>query len=459
MTASPQRRSLFASWRSGLAGLRFQSWVLRQPWLRPVYRVFPRNLRDRVSSALSARSVVQTQFRRTDAWELSSKSAEISVPNAGDVADTRLTSVGINIIGYIRGEFGLAESARMYARALINAGVPVSLYDLDLGLPHSWKDRSLDGFIDQHMPHKVTVVFVNPDYLGAAFEKVGRARMEGHYVIACWFWELEVIPSSWLSAIALVDEIMVASKFVEDAFRCITDKPIMRLPLPLSDQRDSGLQRQDFGLESEAFVFLFTFDFHSFLARKNPQAVVHAFKNAFPEGRNDVCLVVKSSNGHMYPEQMAELLSLVAEDQRILLRDEVIDKTHVRALQRCCDVYVSLHRAEGFGLGLAECMSLGKPVIATGWSGNMEFMTDSNSCLIDYDLVPVAGRYPESNGARWAEPRIASAAAAMRRLADDPVQARRLGEAARADIYTRLAPQNVAQHLLARATKVVESPH
>ncbi|QHG85990.1 MULTISPECIES: glycosyltransferase family 4 protein [Xanthomonas] len=459
MTASPQRRNLFASWRSGLAGLRLQSWVLRQPWLRPVYRVFPRNLRDRVFSALSARSVVQTQFQRTDAWELSLESAEISVPNTGDVADTRLTSVGINILGYIRGEFGLAESARMYARALINAGVPVSLYDLDLGLPHSWEDRSLDGFIDQHMPHKVTIVFVNPDYLDAAFEKVGRARMEGHYIIACWFWELEVIPSSWLSAITLVDEIMVASRFIEDAFRDVTDKPIMRLPLPLSDQRDSGLQRRDFGLEPEAFVFLFTFDFHSFVTRKNPQAVVNAFRHAFPDDRDDVRLVVKSSNGHMYPEQMAELLSLVAADKRILLRDEVIDRMHVRALQRCCDVYVSLHRAEGFGLGLAECMSLGRPVIATGWSGNMEFMTDSNSCLVDYDLVPVAGRYPESDGARWAEPRIDSAAAAMRRLADDPLQARRLGEAARDDICARLAPPSVAEHLLARAAKVVASTH
>ncbi|UUE99429.1 glycosyltransferase family 4 protein [Xanthomonas hortorum pv. pelargonii] len=457
MTASPRRQGISASWRTGLAGLQLQAWVRQQSWLQSIYRLFPRSLRDRVSAALSARSIVQTRFRRTDAWEQAPTGNDASWRvEKESVPPTFDASAGINILGYIRGEFGLAESARMYARALINAGVPVSLYDLEMGQPHSCQDRSMDGFIDQRMPHRVSVVFVNPDYLEAAFEHVGRARMKGHYVIACWFWELEVVPQSWLGAIALVDEIMVASQFIENAFRRITDKPIMRLPLPLSDCRDSGLQRHDFGLEVDKFVFLFTFDFHSFVTRKNPQAVVHAFQQAFPRDRDDVRLVLKSSNGHMYLEQMRELLTLVVGDSRILLRDEVIDKMHVRALQRCCDVYVSLHRAEGFGLGLAECMSLGKPVIATGWSGNMEFMTESNSCLVEYDLVSVAGQYPDSNGARWAEPRIESAADAMRRLADDPERARALGMAARDDIRLRLSPERAARHLLARVAEVTE---
>ncbi|QDS17346.1 glycosyltransferase family 4 protein [Xanthomonas arboricola] len=457
MTASPQRQGISASWRTGLAGLRVQSWIRQQPWLQRIYRLFPRGLRARVSALLSARARVQTRFQRTEAWDLALQGCDESLQLENSGALPAVESVaGVNILGYIRGEFGLAESARMYARALINAGVPVSLYDLEMGLPHSWQERSMDGFIDQRMPHRVTIVFVNPDYLEAAFEHVGRARMQGHYVIACWFWELEVIPPSWLSAIGLVDEIMVASRFIEDAFLQITDKPIIRLPLPLSDRRDSGLQRHDFGLDADKFVFLFTFDFHSFVARKNPQAVVHAFLQAFPRSRDDVCLVLKSSNGHMYPEQMRELLALVVQDSRILLRDEVIDNAHVRALQRCCDVYVSLHRAEGFGLGLAECMSQGKPVIATGWSGNMEFMTSRNSCLVEYDLVAVAGRYPDSDGASWAEPRVESAAAAMRRLADDPARARALGEVARDDIRLQLSPDTAARQLMARVAEVTE---
>lgn len=457
MTASPQRQGILAFWRTGLAGLHLQSWVRQQTWLQRIYRAFPQHLRDRVSASLSARSLTQTRFQRTEAWELSSKDSDASLRCANeDIAPALDAAMGVNILGYIRGEFGLAESARMYSRALINAGVPVSLYDLDMGLPHSWLDRSMDAFIDQRMPHRVTIVFVNPDYLEAAFEQVGRARMDGHYIVACWFWELETIPMNWMSAIELVDEIMVASQFIENAFRRITDKPIMRLPLPLSDWRDSGLQRSDFGLDVDKFVFLFTFDFHSFVTRKNPQAIVHAFQQAFPHDRDDVRLVLKSSNGHLYAEQMRELLTLVVGDSRILLRDEVIEKVHVRALQRCCDVYVSMHRAEGFGLGLAECMSIGKPVIATGWSGNMEFMTESNSCLVEYDLVPVAGGYPDSDGTHWAEPRIASASDAMRRLADDPAYARALGEVAKKDICSQLSPGSVARHLLAKIVEVNE---
>ena len=458
MTDSSQRQGIVASWRNGLAGLHLQAWVRRQTWLQRFYRMFPTSLRGRVSAALSARSVIQTRFQRTSAWERAAGEARASLDAEMQNAPptpTPTAAAGINILGYIRGEFGLAESARMYARALINAGASVSLYDLDMGLPHSWRDRSMDAFIDQRMPHRVTIVFVNPDYLEAAFEQVGRARLAGHYVIACWFWELEVIPSTWLRAIELVDEIMVASQFIESAFRHVTDKPIMRVPLPVSDLRDSGLQREDFGLPAGKFTFLFSFDFHSVAARKNPQAVVHAFQQAFPNKRDDVHLVLKSSNGHMYPEQMRELLALVVGDARIQLRDEVIDKMHVRALQRCCDVYVSLHRAKGFGLGLAECMSLGKPVIATRWSGNMEFMTESNSVLVPYDLVPVAGRYPESEGAQWAEPKVARAADAMRRLADDPEYARAIGEAARRDVGLKLAPDRAAQAILFRTANVL----
>ncbi|KLD73495.1 glycosyltransferase family 4 protein [Xanthomonas hyacinthi] len=456
MTASQRPSGILTSLRTGLFGLRLQAWIRRQPRLKQVYRFFPQAVRDRVTAALSARATMHTRFQRTAAWEQTPTSATSWRRRNWEPSAARVP--GVNIIGYIRGEFGLAESARMYARALINAGIPVALHDLDLGLPHSWQDHSMDEFIDERLPHRVSIVFVNPDYLDAAFDRVGRARMEGHYVIACWFWELEVVPASWLKAIDMVDEIMVASQFLEDAFRQVTGKPIMRVPPPLSEWRDSGLQRSDFGLESHRFVFLCTFDFHSFMARKNPHAVVRSFKAAFPSDRGDVCLLVKSSNGHMYPDGMRDLLASAAGDPRILVRDEVIDRAHVHALQRCCDAYVSLHRAEGFGLGLAECMALGKPVIATAWSGNMEFMTAGNSCLVDYELVPVDGQYPDSSRARWAEASTASAAEAMRWLADNPARARALGEVASTEVRDQLSPDRAAQRLLARLVELEPVP-
>jgi glycosyltransferase involved in cell wall biosynthesis len=208
-------------------------------------------------------------------------------------------------------------------------------------------------------------------------------------------------------------------------------------------------------LRADAFVVLVTFDFNSWLDRKNPFAVIEAFTRAFPPGREDVQLLVKSSNGYRHPEPFLRLLKAVADDPRIVVRDEVIDRHHIQALQRCSDAYVSLHRAEGFGLGLAESMRLGKPVVATAWSGNVDFMNEGNSLLVEYDLVPLkAGQYSHTQGQRWAEASIEQAATCMRLLVDEVGLAERIGKRARKDICEKLSPQTVADSLINRLTAI-----
>ncbi|HVJ39322.1 MAG TPA: glycosyltransferase [Stenotrophomonas sp.] len=427
--------------------MNFVAWIRRQALLRAFYRAIPQRWRESVADALSARANAYVRFPRTPAWEVAS-------PTADEVTGVNLVTPdgpGVNLLGYIRGQFGLGESARHYARALINAGLQVRLYDVDLDLPHGWDDRSLEAWIGDDIPHHVSIIFVNPDFLQAALAKIGHARLHGHYLIACWFWELERIPDDWLPAIEQVDEILVASEFVESAFRRVTDKPVLRIPQPLGEVIDSGLQRADFGLEEGKFTFLVTFDFHSWIDRKNPQAALKAFKAAFPPDRDDVRLLVKSSNGFRHPDRFRELLNIAKGDSRIIVRDEVIDRAHVNALQRCSDAYVSLHRAEGLGLGLAECMAMGKPVIATNWSGNLEFMRPDAACLVDYRLVPVAqGEYPHSAGAHWAEADIADAARAMRHLADDPAAAAAMGLRGQRLVRAMLSPERSAALLKAR---------
>lgn len=431
--------------------LNVSAWIRRQRWLQVIYRHFPQHLRNRASSLLASRASEHARFPRSARWDISPSGIDDLPLRASKPAG----AIGVNILGYIRGQFGLAESARLYARALIDAGADVALYDIDLDLPHGWDDESLEAWIGMEIPHRVSIIFVNPDYLQPALEQIGEAKLRGGYLIACWFWELETIPAEWIDALVHVDEIMVASRFVEDAFRRVTDKPVLRVPLPLSALPDSGLERADFGLEEDKFTFLATFDFNSWVARKNPFAVLAAFREAFPEGRDDVRLLIKSSNGFRHPDRFRKLLKEVEADNRIVVRDEVIDRSHVNALQRCCDVYVSLHRSEGFGLGLAECMAMGKPVIATNWSGNLEFMDADCAALVSYRLVPVgAGEYPHGDGQHWAEAATGDAAQWMRRLADDPGAARELGNRGRQRVVQVLSQKQAADRILARLQRI-----
>lgn len=432
--------------------LQFSAWIRQHWFLRRIYHLLPAMLRRRVVGSMVTHAREWARFPRTPAWDHSIAPA---MPLSSCEQGLRSDLPGINVIGYIRGQFGLAEAAKLYVHALIRAGMDVRLHDVDLGLPHDRNDDSLAALVDETLPHDVTLVFVNPDFLESALEKIGVSKLADKYIIACWFWELETVPSTWIPAVQRVDEIMVATDFIEQAFRRVTDKPLLRVPLPLSALPDSGLQRVDFGLRDDEFIFLTSFDFHSAVERKNPHAVLEAFFRAFPTGDEHVQLLIKTSNGFHYPEKLKELLERAAVDSRIIVRDEIIDRAHFNSLLRCCDAYVSLHRAEGFGLVLAECMAMGKPVVATAWSGNMEFMSSETACLVDYRLVQVReGDYPHWEGGVWAQPCVESAAGAMRRLAESPAAARDLGARAKYSVTELLAPEAAAQKIFERLAQL-----
>lgn len=434
-----------------------RAWVRSRRIVMGLYRRLPPGLRHRVWRFLAERAMRPYSFPA-----LPRAAAPAPWPAPQTVA--HFGDVGVNLFGYFRGEFGLAESARSYARALIEAGVPVAMNDVNIDLPHAFGAFGVERHLVKDAPYPVSIVFVNPDHLEAALDAIGRDRIRHHHVVGCWFWELERVPREWLPAIEHVDGVLVASDFVREAFRQVTEKPVVKIPLSLPPVQDSGADRAAFGLDETSFIFLVTFDLHSWVERKNPWAALQAFRAAFAEGSEPVRLLIKTSNGLWHPEAFKSLVHAAAGDERIVIRNEVIDQSHVRALQRCCDVYVSLHRAEGFGLGLAECMAQGKPVIATGWSGNMEFMTAQNSCLVGYDLVDVpTGGYLHTEGQRWAQPRVDEAAAWMRRLFENRKVAQEIGQCAADDIRRALAPEatgrQMAQWLMSLgATAVREKP-
>jgi hypothetical protein len=233
-----------------------------------------------------------------------------------------------------------------------------------------------------------------------------------------------------------VDEVWAATEYMARIFRDAGRKPvhIVPLPLPTPPAPTETVTRADLDLPADRFIFLFVFDFLSVLERKNPLGAIEAFCSAFAPDEGPV-LVLKSINGHRCVPQLERVRRAAAHRPDILIRDGYVSPDEKNALLATCDAYVSLHRAEGLGLTLAEAMALGKPAIATGYSGNRHFMTDENSFLVEYTLASASGDCgPYPAGARWAEPSVHHAASLMRAVYEHPQEAARRADRARTDM-------------------------
>jgi len=346
-----------------------------------------------------------------------------------------LVSPGLNMLGYACGEFGIAENVRSYARALEQSGHPFLIFNFDVGAASREQDHSMERHFSDTLRYADNVFFINADQMQIARDVLGREAFAGHHNIGFWVWELEKFPRDWHGAFGLVDEVWVPTNFVREAIAACTDKPVLRMPKAIEFEVPAGMDRVQFGLPPDEFVFLFSYDFNSFIARKNPEAVIAAFRRAFEDSASGVRLLVKSTNGNRFPDKLEALKRSVADDPRIEIRDGFLSREEMFGLQNVADCYVSLHRSEGFGLGMAECMYLGKPVIATGYSGNLDFMNRDNSLLVDCKLIAVRdGEYPYWQGQHWADPDIGHAARLMKQVFDDREFAHRIGAAAAASI-------------------------
>lgn len=345
---------------------------------------------------------------------------------------------GANLIGYFDGEFGVAEAGRQLARAAEAADVDLALIGVDAGRSSRQQDRSLTAERTDTPRHPINILCVNADQTELVAARLGRRVLEGRYNIGFWFWELARFPTAWRGAIDVLDEIWVATDFVRDSIGAATSKPVRTIGVAVDATPSRAYKRVEFGVADDRFTFLFSFDFASYVARKNPAAVVAAFRRAFPGGGEPVALVLKTINGHRKREAMATLEDEAAGDPRIRVLDGFLSRDEVFGLESVADCYISLHRSEGFGLGLAESMSLGKPVIGTAYSGNLDFMNAANSCLVGYQLVEVRpDEYPHYEGQVWADPDLDQAAYFMRRLASDAAFGRGVGSRAAADITRR----------------------
>lgn len=339
---------------------------------------------------------------------------------------------GVNLVGYVTAVLGIGEVGRLFAVMLDAEGVPkVVVADDETSSDQS---ISFDTSFASDAPYDMNLLCVNADHTVHLARQLGPEFFGGRRTVGVWFWEVEDFPPA-REAFDLVDEIWVASDFVLEAIAPVSPKPVRKFPLPVVvPSRPAGVTRAQLGLPDDRFVFLFVYDFLSTAERKNPIGLIDAYTRAF-EPDDGVVLVLKSINGEKRIPQLERVKRAAAGRPDVIVLDGYLPQDLHHALVAECDAYVSLHRSEGFGLDMAKAMGLGKPVIATRYSGNLEFMDDTTSYLVDFDLGPVGpGNEPYPPDSRWARPRVDHAAALMRRVVERPDEARERGRRAAARI-------------------------
>jgi glycosyltransferase involved in cell wall biosynthesis len=366
------------------------------------------------------------------------------VPEGRARRDPEPPMPGVNVIGFLGLDRGVGEAARVLGDAVEATGLPLSRVDLpDPGLPPG--ERVLEV---PEAPYDVNLLSVNPNEVVLLDRSAAhRDLLRGRRNIGLWFWEVDRLPEFMRGAFDLVDEVWVASRYDAELFRGWTDLPVEVFPHPVPVGGPTHLTRDDLGLPA-GHLFGFFFDHLSILERKNPVGLVHAYTRAFGPDEGTV-LVLKSINGEQRPTDVERLLLAIGDRPDIVLIDRHLSAAEMRAMYANIDTYVSLHRSEGFGQTITHAMAHGKPVIATGFSANLDYMHADNGYLVSWRPVPVGeGQDPYPPDATWADPDLDEAASWMRHVVEHPDDAAAKGARARRDIQDHYS--------MARAAAFVE---
>ncbi len=368
------------------------------------------------------------------------------------MAKPALEDVPITIIGHPWAPIGMGEQLRSHVHACNAVHLHHHIFDIFRYAQRTDQAHTqLLGELEITIPPGgIRIFHINGDEVDRvieAFEARGGVFADGYNIIVP-AWELPAYPKTWALNLQKFNEVWALSHFIADSLATaglkshFIGQAIEFPPGPM-------LPRRHFGIRESAFVLLHFFDLSSYASRKNPEAVLDLFARIRAEDPfRDVQLVLKVKNGEQAAEEWA---AGVAGDPQIKVISTPLDTFGVKSLINACDVFVSLHRAEGFGRGLGEAMGLGRLALGTGWSGNVDFMTAENSLLVDHERVKLRrDEYPFWRGQSWADADVAHAHTLLRPILDDPTRGASLARRGQAEALMSHGNRAVGLRLLTR---------
>jgi glycosyltransferase involved in cell wall biosynthesis len=338
----------------------------------------------------------------------------------------------IEIAGYFSMTAGVGESARLCADALAQAGMALKIADVSTHHDEA-RDVEWTAPAEAMTDASTRILHLNPPMLPRGIVKLGLTRFTRTFNIGYWAWELETIPDEWRHALRYMNAVFVPSEFTRQAIARHTSIPVITVPHPVSVRPAAPGIRAQFGIAEDAFLVSSIFSAGSSINRKNPHAVLAAFRQ-FAANHPKAFLLMKASGNPVRDEALRALIAAASDIGQVRILTENLPSSAIAGIIGQSDAYISLHRSEGFGLTVAEAILAGTPVVSTGWSGTVDFCDPENTWSTDYRLVPVVDTHPEFaslRDARWADASADHAAQQLAEIAGDPVHARSRAAAAR----------------------------
>jgi glycosyltransferase involved in cell wall biosynthesis len=369
------------------------------------------------------------------------------------------TRCGILFVGYVEAGLGLGESLRGLIAAAAARNLKFGIYPFRVGVETRIAGSFMPEKYDKTHRYNLNIIEVAADQLPVVFWSLDSRLYFNNYNVLRTYWELPRAPAAWASMLRGIDEIWVPNEFVRNAFRNVFPGAITIVPpCVIIDEAAVYPGRTKLGLDDRRFYYLFSFDYYSYPDRKNPLGVLKAFQDAFDKGDENVGLIIKSTGAPThYPEIKQRMQAAMESDPRIKIFDRTMTRREVLGLIQSCNCYVSLHRAEGFGLGMVEAMNFGKAVIGTGFSGSTDFLSEQTGFPVSYELRPIQpNEYTWAEGQSWAEPNHQKAIELLKLVFENPQLGTKKGDNARAFVRQRYGKDVVGATIEARIAEIAK---